>query len=199
MMRSRRIVLALLLSQACALVPPCACRRRPLLRAEPDKAPVQIGGAPPPVQIGGAPPAEISGEGPTAAEATGDVAIDAAAAVLSERQKEMARLRAAEKFMEKDTGQYFCKVCEYTYDPAEGAKGVAADTPFDDIQSNWRCPRCRASKDSFEPVTITIAGFAENQDYGFGGNSMTEEQKTLYIFGGIGFFFVLLLSGYLLT
>ena len=191
MMRSRRIVLVLQLGQACALVPPCACRRRPLLRAEPDKAPVQIGGAPPtPVD-----------EGPTAAaaEATGDVAIDAAAAVLSERQKEMARLRAAEKFMEKDTGKYFCKVCEYTYDPKEGAKGVAADTPFDDIQSNWRCPRCRASKDSFEPVTITIAGFAENQDYGFGGNSMTEEQKTLYIFGGIGFFFVLLLSGYLLT
>ena len=50
----------------------------------------------------------------------------------------------------------------YQYDPEEGAKGVAASTPFEDIQSNWRCPRCRASKDSFEPVTITIAGFAEN-------------------------------------
>ncbi len=88
----------------------------------------------------------------------------------------------------------------YQYDPEEGAKGVAASTPFEDIQSNWRCPRCRASKDSFEPpVTITIAGFAENQNYGFGGNSMTEGDKNLAIFGGLGFFFVLLLSGYLMT
>ena len=101
--------------------------------------------------------------------------------------------------MEKDTGQYICKVCEYTFDPEEGAKGVAAGTEFCDIQSNWRCPRCRASKDSFAPVTITIAGFAENQDYGLGGNSMTEEQKTLYIFGALGAFFVLFLSGYLMT
>ena len=59
--------------------------------------------------------------------------------------------------------------------------------------------RCRASKDSFEPGTITIAGFAENQNYGFGGNSMTEGDKNLAIFGGLGFFFVLLLSGYLMT
>ena len=87
----------------------------------------------------------------------------------------------------------------YQYDPEEGAKGVAASTPFEDIQSNWRCPRCRASKDSFEPVTITSAGFAENQNYGFGGNSMTEGDKNLAIFGGLGFFFVLLLSGYLMT
>jgi len=48
-------------------------------------------------------------------------------------------------------------------------------------------------------MTITIAGFAENQGYGFGGNSLTEDDKNLLIFGGIGFFFVLLLSGYLLT
>ena len=87
----------------------------------------------------------------------------------------------------------------YQYDPEEGAKGVAAATPFEDIQSNWRCPRCRASKDSFEPVTITIAGFAENQNYGFGGNSMTEGDKNLAIFGSLGFLFVLLLSGYLMT
>ena len=32
---------------------------------------------------------------------------------LTERQKEIARLRAAEKFLEKDTGKYMCKVCEY--------------------------------------------------------------------------------------
>lgn len=43
------------------------------------------------------------------------------------------------------------------------------------------------------------AGFAENQDYGFGGNSMTEGQKSNLIFGGLFAGFVLLMSGYLLT
>jgi len=120
---------------------------------------------------------------------------------LTERQKEIARLRAAETFMEKDTGKFQCRVCELEYDPEQGnAKtGIAPGTQFQDIQSNWRCPQCRASKDSFSPMTITIAGFAENQGYGFGGNSLTEDDKNLLIFGGIGFFFVLLLSGYLLT
>jgi rubredoxin len=120
---------------------------------------------------------------------------------LTERQKEIARLRAAETFMEKDTGKFQCRVCELEYDPEQGnpKTGIAPGTQFTDIQSNWRCPQCRASKDSFSPMTITIAGFAENQGYGFGGNSMTEGDKNLAIFGGIGFFFVLFLSGYLLT
>ena len=76
---------------------------------------------------------------------------------------------------------------------------MAVGTAFMDIPSNWRCPRCQASKDRFDATTITIAGFAENQGYGFGGNEMTEGDKNLAIFGGLGFFFVLFLSGYLMT
>ena len=183
---SRRIALLALVSQAAALAPPtprarpCARCRRVRLRSEPGDAPAEAAAPVEDVPIATTEP-------------------EPAAPQLTERQKEIARLRAAEKFLEKDTGKYMCKVCEYQYDPEEGAKGVAAATPFEDIQSNWRCPRCRASKDSFEPVTITIAGFAENQNYGFGGNSMTEGDKNLAIFGGLGFFFVLLLSGYLMT
>jgi len=130
---------------------------------------------------------------------TAPAAVEAAAAApeaapeLTERQKEIARLRAAEKFMEKETGECRCRVCDFVYDPA--AEGVA----FADLASSWRCPRCKSSKDAFDATTITIAGFAENQGYGFGGNSMTEGDKNTLIFGGIGFFFALLLSGYLLT
>ena len=184
-MCSRRIALALLVAQAAALVvpPSCAHCRQLRLRSEPGDAPAEAA-------------APVTEAVPIA---TTEPEPEPEAPQLTERQKEIARLRAAEKFLEKDTGKYMCKVCEYQYDPEEGAKGVAASTPFEDIQSNWRCPRCRASKDSFEPVTITIAGFAENQNYGFGGNSMTEGDKNLAIFGGLGFFFVLLLSGYLMT
>jgi len=42
------------------------------------------------------------------------------------------------------TGKYVCSVCGYVYDPAEH-DGVAFETLPDD----WRCPRCRQSKDRF--------------------------------------------------
>lgn len=48
-------------------------------------------------------------------------------------------------------------------------------------------------------VPHTHAGFAENQNYGFGGNGMTEGQKSNVIFGGLFAGFLLLMSGYLLT
>ena len=118
---------------------------------------------------------------------------------ISEKQKEINRLRAAEKFIEEETGSWECRVCDFKYVQKEGAKGVAPDTEFSDIPSSWRCPRCRSSKDAFVPITVTIAGFKENQQYGFGGNNMTEGSKNGLIFGGLGFFFVLFLSGYLLT
>ena len=40
---------------------------------------------------------------------------------LTEKEKEIARLRAAEKFMKKDTGNAMCTVCSYTYKWEQGA------------------------------------------------------------------------------
>ncbi|CAM9903034.1 unnamed protein product, partial [Discosporangium mesarthrocarpum] len=50
----------------------------------------------------------------------------------------------------------------------------------------------------FVALTKTIAGFEDNRGYGLGGNNMTAGQKNLIIFGGLAFFFLLFLSGYLL-
>lgn len=61
-----------------------------------------------------------------------------------------------------------------------------------------RCPKCKADKSAFGPLTLTIAGFVDNSKYGFGGNSLTSEQKSGLIFGGLFFFFALFISGYLL-
>jgi hypothetical protein len=44
-------------------------------------------------------------------------------------------------------------------------------------------------------VTV-VAGFAENQRYGLGTNSMTEGQKSGLIYGALAAFFVLFLAGY---
>merc|ERR1719387_2764857 len=116
---------------------------------------------------------------------------------LTEQQKENNRLRAAEKFMLRDTGNAACTVCEYKYMMAEGAPGTAPrNTPFELLSDKWCCPTCDAPKPFFEAEQIEIAGFAENQNYGFGTNGMTESGKSNLIFGGLGACFVLLIAGY---
>lgn len=72
-------------------------------------------------------------------------------------------------------------------------------TSFGDLPAAWRCPTCRATKDAFSPVTLEIAGFAENQSYGLGGNSMTSDSKNALIFGSLFAFFALFMAGYLLN
>ncbi|KAJ8611994.1 hypothetical protein CTAYLR_004408 [Chrysophaeum taylorii] len=120
---------------------------------------------------------------------------------LTEKQKEIARLKAAEKFIEQETGVYICKVCAYKYDPEVGQPiaQIPAGTQFSELPATWRCPTCRATKDAFEPVTLEIAGFAENQNFGLGGNSMTSDSKNALIFGSLGAFFALFMAGYLLN
>ena len=46
---------------------------------------------------------------------------------------------------------------------------------------------------------VEVAGFAENQGYGLGTNSMTGEQKSLLIFGALAAFFALLIAGYFMN
>ena len=111
---------------------------------------------------------------------------------LTEKEKEIARLRAAETFMVKETGIFECRSCGFEY--REEEQGTA----FAQLPSSWRCPQCLSQKGLFTPRTTTIAGFRENQEYGFGTNTMTSEGKNGLIFGSLGVFFLLFLSGYLL-
>ena len=45
--------------------------------------------------------------------------------------------------------KFVCELCGYAYDPKEGdpENGVEAGTEFDEINSDWVCPLCGASKD----------------------------------------------------
>lgn len=45
---------------------------------------------------------------------------------------------------QKASGKYVCSVCGYVYDPAEH-DGVA----FEDLPSDWKCPRCKQGKEKF--------------------------------------------------
>jgi len=121
-----------------------------------------------------------------------------------EKQRRADELRAQEVFMKLSTGRHKCSNCDWEYDETKGDSmmiggQIQPGTKFEALPSNWRCPVCRASKDSFEEITEEIPGFEVNQGYGFGTNSWTASQKNLAIFGGLGFFFVLFLSGYAMS
>merc|ERR1719221_2384383 len=102
---------------------------------------------------------------------------------LTEQQKEIARLRAAEKFMKKDTGDAVCRTCGYSFKMEAGDGYIPRNTPFQLLPDSWACPNCKSPKAFFDPVQVEIAGFADNQAYGFGSNTMTESQKSGLIFG----------------
>jgi rubredoxin len=121
-----------------------------------------------------------------------------------EKQRRAQELREQEVFMKKSTGKHVCGNCDWEYDELKGdammiGGQIQPGTKFDDLPSNWRCPVCRASKDSFKEVVEEIPGFEVNQGYGFGTNAWTAGQKNLAIFGGLGLFFLLFLSGYAMS
>lgn len=60
------------------------------------------------------------------------------------------------------------------------------------------CPVCSAPKSQFQSDARELAGFAENQKYGLGFNSVTGNQKLLIIYGALTLLFLLLIGGYAL-
>ncbi|KAG6551662.1 hypothetical protein Mapa_006749 [Marchantia paleacea] len=105
-----------------------------------------------------------------------------------------------ERFAVINTGKFECRSCGHVYDAAKGDSNypIAAGIEFGGLPEDWRCPTCGAAKSYFQSKSVEIAGFAQNQQFGLGGNSLTEGQKSLLIYGTFAFFFTLFLAGYLL-
>ena len=108
------------------------------------------------------------------------------------------RRREEEKFAVLNTGIYECRSCGYKYDESAGDPSypIPPGFQFDKLPEDWRCPTCGAAQSFFESKMVEIAGFAQNQQYGLGGNQLTSGQKTALIFGSLFLFFLLFLSGY---
>jgi len=100
--------------------------------------------------------------------------------------------------MVMDLGKAECTGCGYVYDRNNGDPEypVSAGVTFSQLPQDWTCPICGAEKKLFDNQTKTIAGFAENQKYGLGTNTMTGDQKLLLIYGSLLVFFGLFLAGY---
>jgi rubredoxin len=130
--------------------------------------------------------------------------MDDATREMMEKQRRAQELREQEVFMKLSTGKHLCGNCDWEYDETKGDSMmiggmIKPGTKFDETPADWRCPVCRASKDAFNEVVEEIPGFEVNQGYGFGANSWTAGQKNLAVFGGLGAFFLLFLSGYAMS
>ncbi|XVE89831.1 hypothetical protein DITRI_Ditri20bG0026300 [Diplodiscus trichospermus] len=117
-----------------------------------------------------------------------------------EEKEKFDKRRLEEKFAVLNTGIYECRSCGFKYDEAVGDPSypIPPGFQFDKLPDDWRCPTCGAAKSFFESKSVEIAGFAQNQQFGLGGNALTSGQKALLIYGSLFFFFVLFLSGYFL-
>merc|ERR1719247_828990 len=82
----------------------------------------------------------------------------------------VAELKAQEKFIKRSKGIYQCTVCNYQYVEEKGSQEIGGEFPpgtlFATLPSNYRCPTCRASKDSFEELTDEIAVAHTNCHHG---------------------------------
>ena len=58
----------------------------------------------------------------------------------------------------KASGKYVCSVCGYVYDPAEH-DGVA----FENLNEDWRCPRCRQPKEKFNRARADLKRGTQNE------------------------------------
>ena len=90
--------------------------------------------------------------------------LDPAQKLALEKARRADELRAQEVFMKRSTGLHKCSNCDWQYDPAKGDSFliggmIQPGTPFEELPSNWRCPTCRASKDSFREIVEEIPGF----------------------------------------
>ncbi|KAF4346614.1 hypothetical protein F8388_001114 [Cannabis sativa] len=114
-----------------------------------------------------------------------------------EEQESFDKRRLEEKFAVLNTGIFECRSCGYTYDESVGDPSypIPPGLPFDKLPDDWRCSTCGASKSFFVSKSVEIAGFAQNQQFGLGGNTLTSGQKAILIYGTLLFFFVLFLSG----
>lgn len=117
-----------------------------------------------------------------------------------EEEGKIDKRRLVEKFAVVNTGIFECRSCGYKYEEGSGDPSypIPPGLPFDRLPDDWRCPTCGASRSFFESKSMEIAGFAENQQFGLGGNTLTSGQKALLIYGGLLLGFALFLSGYFL-
>ena len=80
-----------------------------------------------------------------------------------------------ERFAVINTGAYECQSCGHVYEEQneDSRYPVGASTLFQNLLEDWLCPTCGAAKSYYQIKSVEVAGFAQNHQYRFGGNSLT--------------------------
>nr|GEX39813.1 FAR1 DNA binding domain-containing protein [Tanacetum cinerariifolium] len=60
---------------------------------------------------------------------------------------------------------------------------IAPGIHFDRLPEDWRCATYGVAKTFFQSKSVEIAGFAQDQQFGLGGNTLTGTQKAILIYG----------------
>ncbi len=84
--------------------------------------------------------------------------------------------------------KYKCTICGYIYDPAQGdsTQGIAPGTPFEALPADWKCPKCKKSKEVFqaieEPKSNPYAGTQTEKNLmaAFAGESEARNKYTYF-------------------
>lgn len=80
----------------------------------------------------------------------------------------------------------------------QGSLCLMSGNVLQNLPNDWQCPICGAEGRTFQSRARVIAGFAENQGYGLGGNSLTSGQKSALIYGSLLAGFAFFILGYFL-
>lgn len=100
----------------------------------------------------------------------------------------------------KSPDRYECNACGYVYEPSKGSStgNIPPGTEFEDLPTRWRCPVCGAPRSQFRNIgsSSSPSGFEENLGFGLGVNTLTSQQKSLLIFGGLALAFLFFISLY---
>jgi rubredoxin len=69
---------------------------------------------------------------------------------------ELVMFMDPKQFMENKMKKWKCLFCGYIYDEAAGDpdEGLAPGTRWEDVDDDWFCPDCGASKADFEMIEI---------------------------------------------
>ena len=75
-------------------------------------------------------------------------------ALADELCAEYSGAAASEKKEEKTMKKYACSLCGWTYDEAAGLseKGIAPETPWEEVPADFVCPLCGVGKDQFSEL-----------------------------------------------
>ena len=65
-------------------------------------------------------------------------------------------------------GRHICTECNFIYEETKEHPNISTTRPFDELADDWKCPKCGAPKDKFQPCScVTVeSGVPHKHEHG---------------------------------